>query len=386
MNILVSTGSFKDTFTSIEFCKQLQNILNEKNNVVMAPFCDGGEHTLEVLKFYFDLQVNYIHNINNCYLREVEVPYIILDNQVYLFTSEIIKLSSDEDILKNPLNLSDYGVGQALHYLYQSGYRKINLCLGGTSTICCGAGAAQAMGIRFFDLYDNEIDNIVCGRDLKRISSYKVPAGNKYDDLTISVLADGDIDYRKMPIVSELKISRQFQDDRRKRILGEIERGVQHFVKIIDEKKRGKYTGAAGGLIMGIGLAASVNSYMGSEYFSKLFHIEDKIMTADIVITGEGKLDNSACGKAPFEILYLAKKYKKHTIYIVGSASEEYLQGMQGGIVHNLYLKKCGIDILLNCQFLYSGINKTIPYKEKMLVYKTEMMGILKELIKEINL
>lgn len=386
MNILICTGSFKDTYTSIEFCEQIKKLFRNENCVVTAPFCDGGEYTLDVLKYYFNPQIEYIHNIYNSYLMPIDVPYMILDNQVYLFTSEIIRLSGDEEKYKNPLNLSDYGVGQALKYLYQSGYHKIHLCIGGTSTVCCGAGAAQALGMRFFDMDGNVIDDIICGRDLYKITNYAMDEAGTYSDLELFVLADGDINSREMPSVSELKISKIFEESRRKEILKEINQGVYQFSKIVEEEKRGRFTGAAGGLIMGLELVGSVECCLGSEYFSKLFCIEDKIKTADIIITGEGRLDNSACGKSPFMVLHMAQKYQKQTIYIVGSASNEYLQGEKNGIVRNDILKKSGIDILLNCQYLYTDVGNDTLYNERVKLYRTEMIGILKNLIKEINL
>ena len=386
MNVLICAGSFKDTYTSIEFSEQIKNFIDSRNRVIVAPFCDGGEYTLDVLKYYFDSQIKYIHNIFNSYLQLIDVPYIVLDEQAYVFTSEIIKLSGGEEEYKNPLNLSDYGVGQTLKYLYQEGYHRINLCIGGTSTTCCGAGAAQAMGIHFFDSDGGLINKIICGRDLQKISGYTVGEGVNYTDLEIVILADGDIDSKEMPSVSEMKISRTFKKNERIEIMQEIEKGVYRFSDIADEKKLGRFTGAAGGIIMGLSLVMPLVCCLGSEYFSELFRIEDKILMADVVITGEGRLDNSACGKSAFAILKIAKKHQKKTVYIVGSASDQYLQGERNGIVRNEILKKNGIDILLNCQYLYTNVGEDMPYNEKMEVYRLEMMEIIKKLLKEIKL
>jgi len=386
MNVLICAGSFKDTYTSIDFAEQIKNLISKKNHVTVAPFCDGGEYTFEVLKYYFAPQVQYMHNVYNSYLQLTDVPYIILDNQIYVFTSEIIRLSSEEDKYKNPLNLSDYGVGQALKYLYQQGHHRINLCIGGTSTTCCGAGAAQAMGMHFFDTDGKEIDKIICGRDLQRISKYTLDDGVDYANLEIVILADGDVNSKEMPGISGMKISRRFKHNDRMEIMREVENGVNRFSNIASEEKLGGFTGAAGGLIMGLSLVMPLVSCLGSEYFSRLFQIEDKVLKADVVITGEGRLDNSACGKSPFAILNIAKKYQRKTVYIVGSASEQYLQGAHSGVVRNEILKENGIDILLNCQYLYTNVSNDMPYNEKMELYKSEMMEILKTLLKEIEL
>ena len=54
MKVLIATGSFKDVYTSIESCKQFENILREKYETITAPLCDGGEYTYDILKYYYN--------------------------------------------------------------------------------------------------------------------------------------------------------------------------------------------------------------------------------------------------------------------------------------------------------------------------------------------
>ena len=122
MKILVATGSFKDVFSPLEAADVLCNALDRKmNEVSMVPFCDGGEYTFEVLQHCFDYREQKVEPVVHPSGKQVASHYLMQGNEAHLVSSCILRLFPQEDALKNPLALTDYGFGQLIAEALQRG-------------------------------------------------------------------------------------------------------------------------------------------------------------------------------------------------------------------------------------------------------------------------
>lgn len=351
MKIVVALGSFKDVYTSIEVCSMIKNILadNEKLEIITAPVCDGGEYTYEILKYYFSCHEETVKHIYNPYGRYVTASYLVINNEAYIISSEILHLSSSEEQYRNPLILSDYGLGQLVADAIRKGYEKINICLGGTSTIGYGMGFAQALGARFWDIDNQEITQPIHCSDLINIKRAEFPS-DQYSHIHVNVINDGITRCSHLDTVNPLKIGRVF-DEIKESILEQVDSGRNAVLQLTGLMADIEYSGNGGAVYYGIESVFSATYCLGGEYFSRLFHLNEKITDCDLVITGEGRYDNPHLHKLPIYIAGMAKKQNKRVIYICGQTDESLHESITDGICsNNAILQDYGISTLITCQ------------------------------------
>ena len=129
MKCLISSGSFKDVYTSAEACRTIRDILPTGYDAVTLPVCDGGDYTYSILKDFFGGKAREIivPDVFNPYGAKVTSHYLAVDGTAWVVSSEILHLTPEEDSYKNPLYLSDYGLGQLIAHAAAEGFRDIRL-------------------------------------------------------------------------------------------------------------------------------------------------------------------------------------------------------------------------------------------------------------------
>lgn len=388
MKILIASGSFKDVFNPIEACDVIEGALNHKENEIKKlPICDGGEYTYEVLRKYCQYDEEIADNILNAYGKPVRARYLTKENEAHLISSEIIRLFPEEDMYKNPLELTDFGFGQLFRDAVAKGYCKIKLYIGGTSTVCCGMGFAQALGVRLYDCTGREFEKPIVGDDLQKIARIE-SAKDAFSSIQVQVIADGNAKSYEMAGITGLKVGKRFIE-KKQQIICMSSEGVENVAALTGISQETSYSGAAGGLLFGIEQLFHPTYFLGGTYFSKLLSMEEQIEKADVVITGEGRFDNTACGKTPASVAVLARKYHKPVIFVCGQIARESVQSYKGGIVNGDQeekLRELGIDQLLTCQEFYDSHTLQGTYAENIDFFREHTPIILKELFRKGNL
>lgn len=387
VRIVAALGSFKDVYTSIEACNMMKNLLDagENQDVMCAPVCDGGEYTYQVLKHYFQCKEELAEEILNPYGNRVSVPYLVINEEAFVISSEILRLNSEEDAYRNPLHLTDYGLGQVVRDAIQKGYQKINLCLGGTSTIGYGMGFAQALGARFWDASDSEILQPVTGGDLSTLMRAQFPR-EQYRDIKINVINDGITRCKHLHTVNPLKIGKSFANQEQQ-ILFEIEVGKRNVLALTGLSEDDAYSGNGGAVYYGIQSIFDAGYCLGGEYFCHLFGLPEKIAESDLVITGEGRFDNPHLLKLPIHIAGIAKQFEKPVVYVCGQTEE----GLNADIVRGICrehpdLQKYGITVLITCQDDIRNDNVPQDYQSAVQHFREVTPIILKEKLREIDI
>ena len=236
----------------------------------------------------------------------------------------------------NPLKTTSFGTGELIRHALDRGAEKIILGIGGSATNDAGVGMAQALGVVFRDGDGGVIRRNGAGGMLQQIESVDLKARHpKLDQARILVACDVD-----NPLTGENGAACVFApqkgadadmvkllDDNLKHLAGVIERETGIDVDAIPG------AGAAGGLGAGLLVFAGAELESGIEIISRATSIETHLRSADLVFTGEGRVDfQTAFGKTPAGIARLAAEYGVPVIAIGGGLADDAGQVFTHGI------------------------------------------------------
>ena len=313
-NILLIPDSYKDCLSAEKVANALEKgckLFNENFNFFSHPLSDGGEGAT------IFLQNNIAHNtINttsiNAIGEKILTNYLDLHNK-----SAFIELAATSGIqaipisLRTPLYTNTFGTGLVIKHAIENGFKEIFLSLGGSATNDGGAGILQALGFIFKDENDCIIEH-VNGSTLRNIKTIVPP---KYIEKVKFTFA---ADVQNI-LLGENGATYTYatQKGAKPSELDSLEKGMRHFANVLmnlTKKDLTKETssGAAGGAAFGLMHFYEYNVTSGFEILCERSGLEEKIKTADLIITGEGKTDKQTLnGKLVFKACELAKRHNK---------------------------------------------------------------------------
>ncbi len=326
MKILIAVDSFKGTLTSIEVAKIIkQNINNSGANVDIISIADGGEGTVESL-LYATKGSKIKVNIQDAFGFTKESFFGLNESKDIAFVE--IALSSGLVLIPeqelNPYLTSSYGLGETINLAIKQGIKKLVIGIGGSSSNDGGAGMLQALGVKFFDQDNQEIERLngMSIADVKTIDTTNL--NKKIFDVDIEVACDVT-----NPLLGVNGCSKVYskQKGASKEMVLILEKNMEHFAEVVNEHIKKDYSkipgsGAAGGI--GFGLLSFLNAHLSSglDVVADATNLEERIKKADIVITGEGSFDGQSLnGKVPVRVSKLARKHHKKIIGIFGSST-----------------------------------------------------------------
>ena len=257
------------------------------------------------------------------------------------------------------------------------GYTNLNLCLGGTSTVGYGLGAAQALGVKFYNRCGEIMDKPLIPNDYINIGKIKW-IEDIYKEINFNVINDGITKACDLDNVNQLKIGKYFENQK-ENILKELQIVQNTVLQLTGLQSTVPYSGNAGGILYGIEQIFKLHHYSGGEYFNKLFHIEDMIRKNELIITGEGRYDNPYLQKIPVKIMQLAKQYRKRTLFICGQADGKCAQDLEEQ-------KKYGIDQLISCSDYYNEYINNRIFSDEIEKYSEMTPIVLKDQLEKIGL
>jgi glycerate kinase len=285
MKVLIAPDKFKGTASATTVAEAIAEALDQSHEITLQPLADGGEGTLEIFG-----GGNKVSVVTGPLGEPVEADWR-LDGK-----SAVIEMSqaSGLDLLKDnsyndPINASTFGTGELIRTALERGAEEILIGVGGSATTDGGLGALQAM------------------KPLKR---YKTIEINVACDVQTSFLDCARIyGPQKGATPNQIKF---------------LENRLERLAQIFLEERNIDVTslpmaGAAGGLAGGL---ATVGAHLqsGFEAVSERVALVDLIENADVIITGEGEVNESSfAGKVVGEVLKLAKLMTRQTIIISGN-------------------------------------------------------------------
>ncbi len=324
---VIVPDSFKGTVSSSEIC----HIISEEAlkiypdiETVSIPVADGGEGSVDCFLEALDGSP-VTCTAKGPLFENITAKYGLVDGG----KTAIIEMAACAGLplvlgKENPKETTTYGVGQLILDAAKKGVNRIVIGLGGSATNDGGCGAAAAIGVKFYDKDENSF--IPCGgtlKDIARISTEnRNPALDKIDFVTMC-----DIDN---PMYGENGAAYVFapQKGADKDDVKALDNGLKHLASII-KRDLGKDVaqisggGAAGG--MGVGMVAFFNSQlkMGIDTVLDMVDFENLIKDADLILTGEGKIDSQSMGgKVVIGVSRRAKPFNIPVVAIVGDIGD----------------------------------------------------------------
>ncbi|MFY0673947.1 MAG: glycerate kinase [Bacteroidia bacterium] len=318
MKILITPDSFKGSANAAvvasALAKGIRSVIKDKIEITELPLGDGGEGTADALAKAlggFKAQKTKCLNANRkpidaAWFFNVKTGTAILDMAA---ASGITHIATSEF---NILGANTFGTGQLIKEAMALGAQEIIIGLGGSATNDAGIGLASALGYQFLDASKNEVLPIPLNfKEIKRIVSPEVDWPN------FTGIYDVDIKLLGSHGAVARYAAQKGANHQEKKYL---EQGLHHLVKVLNsDKETEKGAGAAGGL--GYGLSTFLNAQLkpGFQFVAETLELEKKIIEADFVITGEGKVDfQTLDGKLVKGVAALAKKHNKPLIIVAG--------------------------------------------------------------------
>lgn len=325
--ILLIPDSFKGTMSSMEICSIMEESIHHhypEAEVVSIPVADGGEGSVDAfLEALGGEKVSV--KAQDPYGREINSFYGILPDGTAVI--EMAAAAGLPLVGKNRRaeKTTTYGVGQLIEDALRNKCKKLIVGLGGSATNEGGCGAAAALGVRFINSKNESF--VPVGETLKDIAAIDASGINPL--------------LREVPIVTMCDIDNPLcgpQKGADEGCIKMLDAGLYHMSEIIKRDLDKDVlnlpgSGAAGG--MGGGMAAFFNSTLqpGIETVLDTVHFNNLLEGADLIISGEGKIDTQSLrGKVVIGVARRAKKSSVPLIAVVGDIGSDIQKAYEEGV------------------------------------------------------
>jgi len=297
LKIAIAPDKFKGSLSGLEFCEAVDKGLRKHApnlEIVNLPLADGGDGTVEVLKYYLNGELITLP-VCDPLMREVRASYLYSEEKKTAFIEMAeasgIRLLSDGEA--NPLLTSTYGTGELINDALDRGVEHIILGIGGSATNDAGMGMARALGYRFLDNEVRELKGV--GKDLLDLDSIDIRQVNrKIKKVKFDIACDVD-----NPLYGPDGAAYVYapQKGANLEMVEDLDFGLFTFNEVVNlefgiDFKNVKGAGAAGGLGAGCMLFLNAKLNSGIELIKQEANFDVNIKDADWIITGEGKLDS----------------------------------------------------------------------------------------------
>jgi len=373
MKVVVAIDSFKGSLSSFQAGTAVkEGILSAlpSATVDVCPIADGGEGTVDAILQSTDASVRRI-SVTGPLGRSISAYYGILNGVAVMEMAKASGLPLLRANERNPMNTTTYGVGEMIHDAIRHGCREFIIGIGGSATNDGGIGMLQALGFEFLDGRGKDVPYGAEGVGMIRSISTK-NALKELSECTFHIACDVT-----NPLCGELGCSAIFArqkgaDDEMIKIMDSyLSRYADLTMETIGRNERcTPGAGAAGGL--GFAFISYLNASLESGFnlITKHTGLEEKIKDADIVVTGEGRLDlQTSMGKAPMGVATMAKKYGAPVIAFAGSVTDGAENSEKTGITafFPVLREVCTLEKAMETEYAKKNVTKTAEQVFKLI-------------------
>lgn len=304
-NIIIAPDSFKGTLSSSEVCNIISDAIKEKRPdyiTTLIPVADGGEGTSEAYLSIFGGKKVYL-KAKSPLGRDIDVWYALLpDETAVIETAAASGITLEKE--NNALLASTYGTGQMILHALKNGAKKLIIGLGGSATTDGGTGLLSALGAKFLDENGNDVK--AGGKYLSDIHNIDLSGiAKEIYKSEITVLCDV-----KNPLYGKSGAAYVYapQKGASEKDVVLLDEGLRNLAEMSEKVLGTDYSsyegsGAAGGTGFALVAFAGGKLKKGIDTLLDEARFEEKAKNADLIITGEGKMDEqSFMGKAPFGV------------------------------------------------------------------------------------
>ena len=338
MKVVIAPQTFKGGLSGMEVARAVELgvlAVHPQADTVKLPVADGGDGTLDALVRNTGGQA-FASRVTGPLNEPVSAPWGVMgDGEI-----AVIEMARASGLVlvpfrrRDPRIMTTYGTGELIGEALDKGYRRIIVGLGGSATNDGGVGMAQALGIHFLDSNGAELP--FGGAALSRLARIDM-AGLRRGVMDARIIAATDV---TNPLCGPNGASAVYgtQKGASRETVAELERALDQLSRAIKRNlgldlRDTPRAGAAGGL--GAGLVAFANAEIASgiDLICDVLRLDDHLEGADLVITGEGRVDRStAYDKAPVGVARRAKTRGIPVIAMAGSLGSGYQEVYGHGI------------------------------------------------------
>jgi glycerate kinase len=335
MKIVIAPDSYKESLSALEVATQIEAGFREifpDARYVKLPVADGGEGTVEAMVAATEGSRVDI-TVTGPLGKPVAAFYGLSGDGQCAFI-EMAAASGLERVpaaQRNPLLTTSWGTGELIRHALDGGVKHIIIGIGGSATNDGGVGMVQALGAELLDEKGEPLG--YGGRELERLASINIDGLDaRLQDCRIEVACDVT-----NPLTGKDGASAVFgpQKGATPEMVAQLDRALEHYAKIIARDLNIDVLKMAGGGAAG-GMGAALYAFCGAELrqgieiVTEALGLDELVRDADLVITGEGRLDSQSIhGKVPVGVARVAKRYDKPVIGIAGSLTKDV------GVVHD---------------------------------------------------
>ncbi|OEZ63612.1 glycerate kinase [Duganella sp. HH105] len=324
MKIVIAPDSFKESLTAMAVANEIEAGFREfypDAEYVKLPVADGGEGTVQaMIDASGGRRVNL--QVSGPLGEPVEAFYGLMGDGA----TAVIEMAAASGLelvptaLRDPLRTSSYGTGQLIRNALDAGARRFVLGVGGSATNDGGAGMVQALGGRLLDADGVELPP--GGGALDRLQGIDLSGlDGRIKDCVFDIACDVS-----NPLVGPQGASHIFgpQKGATPAMVDQLDANLRHYADVI-ERELGQQVADVPGAGAGGGIGAAMLVFLGgslrpgSEIVTAAVGLDAAVADADLVITGEGRIDSQTIhGKTPVGVARVAQRHGKPVIAIAG--------------------------------------------------------------------
>src|SRR5213080_3312270 len=330
MRIVVAPNAFKGSLSALAAAKAIGDgvrLADPDADLTLVPIADGGDGTVDALVAGADGH-HRVLRVRGPLTDPVDADYGVIDGgkTAVIEMAKAAGLALLPQDKRDPRVTTTYGVGELLQHAYDGGARHFIVGIGGSATNDGGAGMAQALGYHLLDAQGHELPpGGLALQNLARIHVGGVHAN--WTDAQVDVACDVT-----NPLTGPSGASAVYgpQKGATPEMVAELDAALKHLAEIIRRDLRVDVeplpgAGAAGGL--GAGLVAFTGARLrpGAEMVMEAIRLDDRIKGADLVMTGEGRLDSQTArfGKGPAVVARHARNAGIPVVGLAGGIADE---------------------------------------------------------------
>lgn len=338
MKVVIAIDSFKGSLSSTEAgnaaSEGIRNVCDAR--IIVKSVADGGEGTTEALMDGLGGEYVYL-DVTGPSGKKVSAKYGILRNNrtAVIEMAQAAGITLLKDKKRNPMTATTYGVGEMILDAVKRGCRNFIIGIGGSATTDGGVGMLQALGYEFIDKNGHSIGpGIEHLNEIEYISEKKVNKIIKKCHFQVACDVKNPL-YGKNGAVyvygSQKGIKEEEKDLLDKKMIHYAQKTKEYIGNDYSSKEG---AGAAGGLGFAfISYLPYAELKSGIDIILDAVELEEEIKDADIVITGEGRIDGqTVMGKLPAGIANIARKYGVKVIAVAGSVADDAYECNEIGI------------------------------------------------------
>ena len=366
MKIVIASDSFKGSLSSIEVAEAAKRgvkAVYPDCEVVAVNVADGGEGTVDAI-------VEALHGEIVATIVSDPLGHPIQARYGIAGTTAIIEMAAASGLPllcpeeRNPWLTSTHGTGEMIMDAIRRGCRQFLVGIGGSATNDAGTGMLQALGFKFFDFNGQEITDCRGGKlqDIADLDDSCVPEAVREAEFIVA--CDVDTPFCGPEGAAPVFAPQKGADAE---MVEKLDAGMASFAKVIENKYQINIVpmagaGAAGG--MGGGFHAFLNATLqrGIEMVLDAIRFDQSIEGADLIITGEGKIDfQTAKGKTAAGVLSRAKRQGIPVVAIGGCVEMcESVEQMGFAGIYPILEEKVPLEIAMRPDIAAANVEKTV--------------------------